>query len=56
MERLRLARVEDQAEHIGFSRPALYSILSGGTPGEKFIAACMAKYDGPFEELFEVAS
>lgn len=55
MDRLNVARVEDQAGRIGISRAALYDILAGGTPGEKFIAACMSTYDGKFEQLFEIA-
>jgi hypothetical protein len=56
MDRLQLARVEAQAEHIGVNRQHLYKIIAGAVaPGEQFIAACLAKYDGTFEELFEVA-
>jgi hypothetical protein len=54
-DRLRLGRVEEQAELLGLSKAQLYRILNGTVaPGEQFIAACMAKYDGKFEELFEV--
>lgn len=53
--RLRLGRVEDQAEYLGVSRSQLYRVIAGGVaPGEQFIAACLAKYDGTFEELFEI--
>jgi hypothetical protein len=55
MGRVELGAVEQQAEHVGVSRAQLYLILGGGTPGEKFIAGCMAKYDGKFEDLFEIA-
>ena len=55
MTRLRLGRVEDQAEHIGVSRAQVYKVIGGGAPGEQFIAACVAKYDGKFEDLFKVA-
>jgi hypothetical protein len=54
MERLGLYRVEEQAERIGVSRAQLYKVIGGGTPGEQFIAACWAKYDGKFEDLFEI--
>ncbi|HEY3883023.1 MAG TPA: hypothetical protein VGM12_30925 [Trebonia sp.] len=55
MGRLQLVRVEDQAAHIGVSRAQLYQILAGAVPGERFIAACMATYDGKFEQLFKIA-
>lgn len=56
MDRLGLARVEAQAERIGVNRQHLYKLLAGtAAPGEQFIAACMARYDGTFEELFEIA-
>lgn len=55
MDRLKLSRVEDQAERLGISRAQLYDVLAGRrVPGEQFIAACMAKYDGKFEQLFEI--
>lgn len=55
MERLKLGRVADQAEHLGIHQAQLYRILNGSVaPGEQFIAACMAKYDRTFEELFKV--
>lgn len=53
MDRLKLSRVEDQAERIGVSRAQLYQVIGGATPGERFIAACLAA-GGSFEELFEV--
>lgn len=55
MARLKVARVEDQAERIGVSRAQLYLVLGGSTPGERFIAACVAA-GGTFEELFEVVT
>lgn len=56
MERLKLGRVEEQAERVGVSRAQLYDVIAGRrVPGEQFIAACMAAYDGKFEELFEIA-
>lgn len=56
MARLKLARVEDQAQRLGLSRAQLYKVIAGGVaPGEQFIAACMSKYDGTFEQLFEIA-
>jgi hypothetical protein len=55
MERLKLARVEEQADRVGVSRAQLYQVIAGATPGEKFIAACLAAYDGTFEDLFEIA-
>jgi hypothetical protein len=55
MGRLKILRVEDQAERIGVSRAQLYLVISGGAPGEKFIAACVAA-GGKFEELFEVVT
>ena len=54
MDRLKLARVADQAEHVGVSRAQLYKVIGGGQPGEQFIAACMGAYDGKFEDLFEI--
>jgi hypothetical protein len=57
MDRLRLARVEDQAERLGLSKSQLYRVLGGDVaPGEQFIAACLVAYDGKFEDLFEVAT
>jgi len=56
MARLKLARVEDQAELVGISRAQLYQALGGAVTGERFIAACLAKFDGTFEQLFEVAT
>lgn len=45
------------AEFLGVSHTTLTRVLSGEIkPGEQFIAACLAKYEGTFEELFEVAS
>jgi len=43
-----------QAAHVCVSGPTLYRALAGQPVGEEFIAGCMAKYDGTFEELFEV--
>lgn len=55
MSRLRIATVEERAQYVGVARSHLYRILNDVTgPGEQFIAGCMAKYDGTFEELFEV--
>lgn len=57
MGRLGLETDSAQAEHIGIDRSVLSRVRRGETnPGERFIAACMARYDGTFEELFEVAS
>lgn len=55
MQRLGLEGEAAQAEHIGIDRSILNRVRRGETnPGEKFIAACMAKSDVPFEALFEV--
>lgn len=43
-----------QAAHVGISEPTLYRALAGDPVGEQFIAGCMARFDGTFEELFEV--
>lgn len=44
-----------QAERIGVASTTLNRVKRGEiAPGEKFIAACLTAYDGPFEELFEV--
>lgn len=44
-----------QAERIGVDRSILSRIRRGETsPGEKFIAAALAAYDGKFEDLFEI--
>lgn len=58
MERVGLlGSVDDQAAYLGVSRAQVYRVLNGSVvPGEQFIAACLAKYDRKFEELFEVAS
>lgn len=56
MGRLKLASENQQADHLGISRANLGKVRKGEIkPGEQFIAACMAKYDGPFEALFEIA-
>lgn len=55
MARLKLARVEDQAQRLGLSRAQLYKVIAGDVaPGEQFIAACVVAYDGTFEQLFEI--
>jgi hypothetical protein len=55
MKRLGLHVRVLQAEYIGVDVSTLGRIRRGDiVPGEQFIAACMAKYDGSFEELFEV--
>lgn len=57
MSGLKLAGDERQAEYLGISRSNLGKVRRGEIkPGEQFIAACLAAYDGTFEELFEVAS
>jgi hypothetical protein len=57
MTRLGLFHEVTQAEHLGVSRATIGRARRGEiTPGNSFIAACMAKYDGKFEDLFEVAS
>lgn len=55
MTRLRLASEDQQAGYLGVSRATVGRARRGEiVPGEQFIAACLAKYDGTFEELFEV--
>lgn len=56
MARLRIGTYAQQAEHIGVDASTLRRVRRGEiVPGEQFIAACLAKYDGPFEDLFEIA-
>lgn len=56
MDRLKLATENQQAGYLGISRANLGKVRKGEIkPGEQFIAACMAKYDGTFEALFEIA-
>lgn len=56
MTRLKLAGEQPQAGFLGVSRATIGRARRGEiTPGETFIAACMSKYDGTFEELFEIA-
>ena len=57
MERLGLlGRVDGQAEHLGLHRAQVYRVVGGSAaPGERFIAAVLAKYDRAFEDLFEIA-
>jgi hypothetical protein len=55
MSRLKLAGEQRQADYLGVGRATVGRALRGEiVPGERFIAACLAKYDGTFEELFEV--
>jgi hypothetical protein len=56
--RLRMASAGvELAEHLGVHRATLYRVIGADwTPGEQFIAAVMAKYDGKFEDLFEVVT
>lgn len=55
--RLGLETEAAQAERIGVDRATLSRIRRGEiVPGEKFIAAVLAAYDGTFEEIFEVTS
>jgi transcriptional regulator with XRE-family HTH domain len=57
MARLRIGAYAQQAEYIGVDASTLRRIRRGEiVPGEQFIAACMAKYDRKFEELFQVTS
>ena len=56
MDRLKLYTESQQAELLGISRANLGKVRHGTVaPGERFIAAVMAKYDRAFEDLFEIA-
>jgi transcriptional regulator with XRE-family HTH domain len=55
--RLELETESAQAERIGIDRATLSRVRRGEiVPGEKFIAAMLAAYDGTFEEMFEVTT
>jgi hypothetical protein len=57
MDRLKLAGEVEQADYLGVSRATVGRARRGEiNPGETFIAACLAKFPGKFEELFAVAS
>ena len=56
MTRLRLASENQQSDYLGVARATIGRARRGEIiPGERFIAACLTKYDGTFEELFEIA-
>lgn len=57
MTQLGVGRVEDQAELIGVSTSQLYRVIGGdAAPGERFIAAAIAKTGAKFEQLFTITA
>jgi hypothetical protein len=54
--RLQLGGRALQAAHVGVAQPTLFRALAGTPVGEQFIAGCMARFDGAFEDLFEVVT
>jgi hypothetical protein len=57
MSELKLASEEQQAAFLGVGRATVGRAHRGEiNPGGRFIAACLAKFTGTFEQLFEVAS
>lgn len=56
MASLKLVTEDQQADYLGVARATIGRARRGEiSPGERFIAACLAKYDGKFEALFEIA-
>lgn len=44
-----------KAEYIGVDKATLSRLVNGGAnPGERFIAACLARFGGTFEDYFEI--
>lgn len=57
MARLKLVTEDQQADYLGVARATIGRARRGEiVPGERFIAACMATYDGKFEDLFEIVA
>lgn len=56
MTRLKLVTEDQQADYLNVARATIGRARRGEIiPGERFIAACLAKFDGKFEDLFEIA-